>query len=111
MKLTNLPETVIDWSQIAPTVTTGETGEASVRALRTNDVQMRVVDYRPGYLADHWCAKGHLLYMISGALTIEHEDGKETYELSAGMSWRSADGEGSPHRVRSKSGATVFIVD
>jgi len=111
MKFTNLPEMIIDWSGVAPTTTAGETGDATVRAVCTNDVQMRIVDYHPGYLADHWCAKGHLLYVINGALTIEHEDGKETYELAAGMSWRSADDEGSPHRVRSQSGAKVFIVD
>ena len=111
MKLTNLPETIIDWSAVTPTTTTGETGEASVRAVRANDVQMRVVDYRPGYLADHWCSKGHLLYVISGELTIEHQDGRETYQLAAGMSWRSADEEGSPHRVRTGSGARVFIAD
>lgn len=111
MKLTNLSERIIDWSGVAPTTTTGETGEASVRAVRANDVQMRIVDYRPGYLADHWCSKGHLLYVISGELTIEHQDGRETYELAAGMSWRSADDEGSPHRVRTERGARVFIVD
>jgi hypothetical protein len=111
MKLTNLPETIIDWSGVAPITTRGETGEASVRAVRANDVQMRVVDYHPGYLADHWCSKGHLLYVISGELTIEHRDGRETYKLSVGMSWRSSDDEGSPHRVRTKSGARVFIVD
>jgi quercetin dioxygenase-like cupin family protein len=111
MKLSNLPEKAIDWSEISPTVTPGAAGAAKIRAVRTNDVQLRVVEYGPGYLADHWCAKGHILYVISGALRIEHQDGKETYELSAGMSWRSADGEGSPHRVRSTDGATVFIVD
>ncbi len=57
MKLTNLPETVIDWSEITPTTTTGETGEASIRALRTNDVQMRVVEYGSAYFADHCCSK------------------------------------------------------
>jgi hypothetical protein len=67
MKLTSLPEMVIDWSGIAPTTTMGDTGEASIRALRANDVQMRVVEYGAGYLADHWCAKGHILYVISGA--------------------------------------------
>jgi quercetin dioxygenase-like cupin family protein len=111
MKFTNLPESVIDWSQIATTTKLGASGVTRSRAVQTNGVQMRVVEYGVGYLADHWCAKGHILYVISGELTIDHEDGKETYELSAGMSWRSADNEGSPHRVRSKGGAKVFIVD
>jgi hypothetical protein len=50
------------------------------------------------------------LYVISGGLTIEHSDGKESYKLAAGMSWQTAD-DGSPHRVRSVVGAKVFIVD
>jgi quercetin dioxygenase-like cupin family protein len=109
MKITNLPEAAVDWSRISAARTPGASGAARIRALQTNDVQLRVVDYESGYLADHWCSKGHILYVISGSLTIEHEDGHESYELFTGMSWQT--GEGSPHRVRSKGGAKVFIVD
>lgn len=106
MELSGLPEAVVDWSRTPATKTAGATS----RAHKTNDVQLRVVDYDPGYLADHWCSKGHILYVISGSLTIEHGDGKASYELAAGMSWQTAD-NGPPHRVRSTGGATVFIVD
>jgi hypothetical protein len=92
------------------TRTAGASAGVSVRAHKTNDVQLRVVDYDPGYLADHWCSKGHILYVVSGSLTIEHSDDKESYELTSGMSWQTAD-DGSPHRVRTTCGATVFIVD
>jgi hypothetical protein len=84
------------------------TAGAASRARKTNDVQLRVVDTDRGYLADHWCSKDHILYVISGSLTIEHSDGKESYELPPGVSWQTAD-DGSLRR--SISGARVFIVD
>ena len=27
----------------------------------TGALRVRMVEYSPGYLADHWCAKGHIL--------------------------------------------------
>lgn len=110
MELSGLPEAVVDWSCTPATRTAGASAGATSRAHRTNGVQLRVVDYDPGYLADHWCSKGHILYVISGSLTIEHRDGKESYQLAAGMSWQTAD-DGAPHRVHSIGGAKVFIVD
>jgi quercetin dioxygenase-like cupin family protein len=111
MKLTNMPETMTDWSQIAPTRVPGASAAARVRAQQAGDVQLRIVEYAPGYLADHWCAKGHVIYVISGALTIEHENNQHPCQLSAGMTWHVADHEQPAHRVRSAPGATVFIVD
>jgi hypothetical protein len=74
-------------------------------------VQVRLVEYGAGYLADHWCAKGHVIYVVVGTLSIDHEDGTPARNLAAGMSWCVGDGEGPAHRVRSETGATVFIVD
>ena len=110
MDLSSLREAVVDWSRVPATRMAGASAGATGRSYTTNDVQLRVVDYDAGYLADHWCSKGHILYVISGSLTIEHSDGKESYELAAGMSWQTAE-DGSPHRVRSNGGARVFIVD
>ena len=106
MKLMNMPEAVTDWSELIATRVSGASGVAQARAHQVGDVQLRLVE-----LADHWCAKGHVLYVVSGALAIEHQDGTPARNLSAGMSWCVGDGEGSAHRVRSETGATVFIVD
>lgn len=54
---------------------------------------------------------GHIIYVHAGVLAIAHQDGKPACMLSAGMSWQVADGESPAHRVRSESGASVFIVD
>jgi hypothetical protein len=110
MNLTNLPPDVTDWSMVPVTVHAGETGNATARARQMGDVQVRLVDYGPGYVADHWCAKGHILFVVAGALQIEHRDGP-CFALSAGMSWHAGDGEGPPHRVVCREGARVFIVD
>ncbi len=111
MKLTHLPESITDWSRAPATTIPGASGAAEARARQIGEVQLRIVDYGAGYLADHWCSKGHIIYVISGALAIEHEDGAPAGLLTAGMSWHVADGEAPAHRVRSGTGARVFIVD
>jgi hypothetical protein len=110
MNLANLPAGMIDWSAIASSEHPGESGTATIRARQLGEIQLRVVEYSPSYLADHWCHEGHLLFVVAGQMVIEHEDGT-TWNLTAGTSWQVADDEGSPHRARSAAGATVFIVD
>ena len=31
------------------------------RTLEIGDIRVRIVEYSPGYLADHWCDRGHIL--------------------------------------------------
>jgi hypothetical protein len=111
MKLTHMAEGVTDWSQCPVTTIAGASGAAHARACQIGGVQLRIVDYGAGYLADHWCTKGHVIYVISGALAIEHEDDTPACVLTEGMSWHVGDGEGPAHRVRCEGGARVFIVD
>jgi hypothetical protein len=68
-----------------------------------------MVEYTPGYVADHWCEKGHILLCIDGELHTELKDGR-VMTLKAGMSYQVADGA-EPHRSSSSSGAILFIVD
>jgi hypothetical protein len=68
-----------------------------------------MVTYSPGYLADHWCAKGHILLCLDGELHTELADGR-TVVLRPGMSYQVAD-DAAPHRSSSPAGATLFIVD
>lgn len=111
MKLGRIAETVTDWSRTHAVTIPGASGAAQTRAVQVGEAQLRIVDYAAGYLADHWCPKGHVIYVISGEIAIEHEDGTAAIPLKAGMSWCVGDGEGPPHRVRSEDGARVFIVD
>ena len=110
MKLTDLPTGVTDWSTLHPSSQPGATGTATIRGRHVGDLQLRLVSYSAGYAADHWCSKGHVVLMIAGSATIEHEDGRR-YELSAGMAYHVADNERAPHRLTSREGASVIILD
>jgi quercetin dioxygenase-like cupin family protein len=79
---------------------------------RTRDfsgIRVRMVEYSPGYRADHWCSKGHILLVLSGELETELADGR-VVRLCAGQSYQVADGA-EAHRSSTAAGATLFIVD
>ena len=110
MKLSDLPLGVIDWLTLPQTIDRGESGTAVSRTRSFGEIRLRLVAYGPGYVADHWCGKGHILHVVAGSLAIEHADGT-TNELGPGMTWHVADEAFPPHRVVCERGATVFIVD
>ena len=110
MQIANLPFCTTDWSQIAATEHPGVTGVATWRTQQFGEVRVRMVEYSPGYLADHWCEKGHVLLCLSGELETELADGSVAV-LAPGMSYQVADGA-EPHRSRTgAAGARLFIVD
>ena len=108
MKIAPLPFTSIDWSQIEPTHHPGERGFALWRTFTVGD--LRMVEYSPGYVADHWCDRGHVIFVVSGALTSELKDGRST-ALVAGMSYMMSDFGDAAHRSVTETGCTLFIVD
>lgn len=110
MKLPNMPFTVTDWSKIEPTLHPGETGHATWRSFEVGDLRVRMVEYSPGYLADHWCDRGHVFLVLEGELVSELKDGRTT-TMSAGMSYQVSDFGDAAHRSYSKDGARLFIVD
>lgn len=109
MQTRGIPFATTDWSTIEPTTHPGETGVAYWRTLHFGSIRVRMVQYAPGYVADHWCSKGHILLCLEGELETELQDGR-TYTLTAGQSYQVAD-NAEPHRSRTKIGAILFIVD
>lgn len=109
MNLSNIPFGTTDWSAIEPTEHTGITGKAYWRTQNFGDIRVRMVEYTPGYFADHWCKKGHILLCLEGELYTELEDGR-TFVLKPGMSYQVAD-NAEPHRSQTSTGAKLFIVD
>jgi hypothetical protein len=109
MQMNDIPFGTTDWSRIEPTEHPGETGLALWRMCAFGPIRVRMVDYSPGYRADHWCSKGHILLCLEGELHTELEDGR-TFILRPGMSYQVADGT-EPHRSSTVSGAKLFIVD
>lgn len=109
MQISGIPFQTVDWSDVEPTEHPGETGTAYWRTRQFGDIRVRMVDYTPGYLADHWCTKGHVLLVLEGELETDLEDGR-TIVLKPGMSYQVADGA-EPHRSRTTTGARLFVVD
>lgn len=109
MQLTQIPFGTTDWAEVPATDHPGETGSARWRTRQFGSVRVRMVEYTPGYLADHWCVKGHILLCLEGELHTELEDGRR-FVLQPGMSYQVADGA-EPHRSSTPVGARLFIVD
>jgi quercetin dioxygenase-like cupin family protein len=109
MKMHSIPFGTTDWSTIEKTEHAGIGGVAHWRTQQFNDIRVRMVEYSQGYLADHWCSKGHILLVLEGELETELADGRR-FTLKAGMSYQVADGA-EPHRSSTRGGATLFIVD
>jgi hypothetical protein len=109
MQLSDIPFGTTDWSLVQRTEHRGESGVAYWRTRHFGLIRVRMVEYSPGYLADHWCEKGHILLCLSGELHTELKDGRRVV-LGPGMSYQVADGT-EPHRSSTPVGATLFIVD
>jgi len=109
MQIDAIPFGTTDWSTVEPTEHPGETGKAFWRTRQFGPIRVRMVEYTPGYLADHWCSKGHILLVVAGALDTELADGRRV-TLTPGMSYQVADGA-EPHRSATAGGATLFVVD
>jgi len=109
MKIRDAPFCTVDWSSVTPAEHPGETGTAFWRTLEIGNIRVRMVEYTPGYKADHWCSRGHVLLVLEGELLTELKDGRE-FKLTPGTSYQVAD-EANPHRSSTEKGAKLFIVD
>ena len=109
MQMFDIPFGTTDWSQIEATEHRGVSGVAYWRTQSFGSIRVRMVEYTPGYLADHWCVKGHILLCIDGELQTELEDGRK-FTLTPGMSYQVSD-HAEPHRSSTSIGAKLFIVD
>ena len=109
MEIRNIPFGTTIWSQIETTEHRGETGIAYWRTQQFGNIRVRMVEYSPGYYADHWCTKGHILLCLEGELHTELSDGRK-FILTPGISYQVADNAES-HRSYTPTGVKLFIVD
>lgn len=109
MEMKNIPFGITNWEGIEKIEHKGETGTSFWRTREFDNIRVRIVEYSPGYSADHWCSKGHILLCLEGELNTETKDGKK-HTLKPGMSYQVADND-LPHRSSTKVGAELFIVD
>jgi hypothetical protein len=110
MKLPELAFTATDWSLVPRTEHPGETGTSWWQTFTAGDLRVRMVEYSPGYLADHWCDRGHVLLVLEGEVESELKDGRKIL-LTAGMSYQVSDFGDAAHRSFTVTGAKLFIVD
>ena len=109
MKMSSIPFGTTDWTGVPTTQHKGETGIATWRTKQFGELRVRMVEYSPGYKADHWCSKGHILLLLEGEMETELADGR-VFKMTPGVSYQVADGA-EPHRSSTQSGAKLFIVD
>src|ERR1700733_3561568 len=105
----NIPFQAIDWSQVPKMEHKGATGTSYWQTIQLGDLRIRIVEYSEGYLADHWCQKGHIVYCLEGEFEGELEDG-ESFVFRPGMSYIVSDGQSS-HRSISAKGVRLLIID
>jgi hypothetical protein len=109
MSKNSIPFQTIDWSVIPKTEHKGETGTAFWQTIQFPGMRIRIVEYSAGYMADHWCQKGHIVHCLEGEFVSEMEDGKE-FLLRRGMTYVVSD-DLSSHRSISKEGVKLMIID
>jgi quercetin dioxygenase-like cupin family protein len=109
VKITDLSFSTTDWNTLERVEHKGEKGSAFWRTKQFGEVRVRLVEYTPGYIADHWCSKGHFLFCLDGELETELKDGRK-FSLKPGVSYQVAD-NAEPHRSSTAKGAMLYIVD
>jgi quercetin dioxygenase-like cupin family protein len=109
MELKDIPFGIWDLEAVEPEIHAGARGTASWKRVQKGNVRIRIVEYSPGYLADHWCNKGHAVFVLEGSFVSELEDGRR-HELRKGMCYLVADLVDA-HRSRTETGVKLLIVD
>jgi hypothetical protein len=109
MHIAPFPFQALDWSGIEKEPHKGETGTAYWRTIFVGNIRVRMVEYSAGYLADHWCSKGHVIFCYEGEMRTELEDGR-MFDLKQGMTYLVGD-DCEAHRTSTEGGCKLFIVD
>ncbi len=107
--MSNIPFQTINWESIPKEEHIGETGTSYWQTIQFDGLRIRIVEYSEGYLADHWCQKGHIVHCLEGEFVSELSNG-ELFTLSKGMSYVVSD-DLSSHRSISKEGVKLLIID
>lgn len=109
MNLGNSPFQLIDWNSIPKEEHTGERGIAHWQVFHMGAIRIRKVEYSAGYIADHWCNKGHIILCLEGEMDTELVDGR-IMNLKEGMTYIVGD-ENEAHRTSTEKGCKLYIVD
>jgi quercetin dioxygenase-like cupin family protein len=109
VEIKEIPFQVFDLDNALAEEHTGVSGKAFWKTVTAGNVRIRIVEYTPGYMADHWCEKGHAVYVLEGEFESELKDGRKS-KLSKGMCYLVAD-HSDAHRSSTQNGVKLLIVD
>ncbi len=109
MNTQNIPFQSIDWTKVPKTEHKGESGVAYWQTTQFEGLRIRIVEYSKGYIADHWCKKGHIVHCLEGEFTSEMENGNK-FILTKGMTYVVSD-KLSSHRSITENGVKLLIID
>jgi hypothetical protein len=104
-----IPFQRINWSSLTDQEQGGESGKSHSRVFELPGLRIRKVNYSAGYLADHWCEKGHIVHCLEGEFITEMIGGEKLL-LSAGDTYVVSNGMSS-HRSFSENGVKLLIID
>ena len=104
-----IPFQTIDWTTIPKVTYKGEFGFAYWQTIQYPGLRIRIVEYSVGYMADHWCHKGHIVHCLEGEFNCELENG-DNFKLEKGMTYVVSD-DMSSHRSNTKDGVKLMIID
>jgi len=107
--MSHIPFQHIDWPSVATTEYKGTTGSAFWQTVMMEGLRLRIVEYSAGYLADHWCQKGHIVHCLEGDFVTELADGAQIHTTQGGTYVVSD--ELSSHRTFSENGTRLLIID
>lgn len=105
----NIPFQVIQWDNIPKEEHAGKESVSVWQTVQFPGLRIRLVEYKPGYIADHWCEKGHVVYCLEGSFLSELKSG-ESFYLYKNMSYVVSD-DLSSHRSFTKEGVKLLIID
>lgn len=106
----NLPQNIaINWDIVPEEKSCGLTGSVISQTVSHPPISIRRLRFWANYEADHWCDKGHIIFVISGELIVEYIDGSSV-SVAAGNSLLLGDHVLS-HKARTEIETQVLIVD
>ncbi len=108
-ELENIPFQMINWDLVPEERHEGQDGYAIWKTIQFKELRIRMVKYSAGYLANHWCHKGHILHCLKGEMVSELETGEKSV-MKTGMTYVVSD-DLSSHRSYTKDGVELLIID
>ena len=109
MDINTLENLSINWENIPGEQSDGITGNATSKTVSCQAIKIRKLDFSESYEADHWCEKGHIIYVITGELIIEYKDGS-SINVAQGNSLILGDNISS-HKAKTKTTTQILIID